>query len=362
MIWYYIASLFPFLLAVLAALGSEAFTYGGFVFMAIGVAGLDVCLPKRAEAETSHYSGLTLSILLSLAHVALFFLSIYAIAGLSGLAPGARLALMIMVIVIFGQISNSNAHELIHNTSLVPRFLGILVYCTLLFGHHATAHLAIHHRYVATALDPNSPAPGQSLYAFLRQAWIGSFLRGLQVERARLVQNGLPAASWRNPYWLYIALSAGGLGVSFAIGGGLGVSIHGAIAFFAIMQLLTSDYVQHYGLRRQRLPDGRYEPVAAHHSWNAPKAVSRRMMLNAPLHSEHHMRPKTAFPALSRPSAPLGPMLPHSLSVMATIAVFPRLWRRVMAREIGRLPPLKEPHSGTVANHDKRQPVQTAAE
>ena len=91
-----------------------------------------------------------------------------------------------------------------------------------------------------------------------------------------------------------------------------------------------SDYVQHYGLSRTKGPDGRFEPVAARHSWNAPHWFSSALMLNAPRHSDHHARPARPFPQLTLPDG--APTLPRSLPVMACVALYPRLWRRVMDR------------------------------
>ncbi len=52
-------------------------------------------------------------------------------------------------------------------------------------------------------------------------------------------------------------------------------------------------------------------------------------MLNAPRHSDHHAH----RPGLSRlllPPAAEAPRLPRSLPVMACVALWPGLWRRVM--------------------------------
>jgi alkane 1-monooxygenase len=91
---------------------------------------------------------------------------------------------------------------------------------------------------------------------------------------------------------------------------------------------MLSDYVQHYGLSRRIMADGKPEPVGSRHSWNAPHLMSSALMLNAPRHSDHHANPARPFPALRLEDNM--PMLPRSLPVMACVALFPRLWRRVM--------------------------------
>lgn len=53
-------------------------------------------------------------------------------------------------------------------------------------------------------------------------------------------------------------------------------------------------------------------------------------MLAAPRHSDHHAHPTKPYPALKMHAADVAPNLPYSLPVMATIALYPRLWRQVM--------------------------------
>jgi len=59
------------------------------------------------------------------------------------------------------------------------------------------------------------------------------------------------------------------------------------------------------------------------------------MMLNAPHHSDHHMRPARAFPALEVTPDSM-PILPRSLPVMAALALVPPIWRHVMDRRVAR--------------------------
>lgn len=114
------------------------------------------------------------------------------------------------------------------------------------------------------------------------------------------------------------------------IGGLSGLLWFLALAGLAQFQLFMSDYVQHYGLMRQKRPDGRYEPMGNSHSWNAPHWFSSALMLNAPRHSDHHAHPNRPYPAL-RINDDM-PMLPRSLPVMASLSLIPPLWRKVMDR------------------------------
>ncbi|NHX28373.1 alkane 1-monooxygenase, partial [Escherichia coli] len=154
------------------------------------------------------------------------------------------------------------------------------------------AHRLVHHRHVGTPADPNTPRPGEGFYRFLPRAWIGSFRAGLRAERA---------LGRRGRYATYIGGGLGLLALSYLAFGLAGVLAHLALAGHASAQLLLSDYVQHYGLSRPRLENGKHAPVTAAHSWNAPHRFSSHLMLNAPRHSDHHTHPARPYPALHLP-------------------------------------------------------------
>lgn len=264
-----------------------------------------------------------------------FLLLPVAVAGISGaawLGFWEGLAALLAFGLYFGQVSNSNAHELIHRSDKRLFNLGKWVLISLLYGHHVTAHLRIHHRFVATPEDPNSARLGESFYAFAPRAWIGAFQAGWEIENSISEMKGRRLPFWRHPYAEYVA---GALG--FAILSILAFGLSGLIAYlllasYAQVQLLLSDYVQHYGLRRRKLDDERREPVAPWHSWNAAHWLTGGLMLNAPRHSEHHIHPAKPYPELSLPAHMEGPRLPYSLPLMGAIALVPPLWRRLMDR------------------------------
>ena len=66
----------------------------------------------------------------------------------------------------------------------------------MLFGHHTSAHLLVHHPYVAPPKDPNSARFKESFYTFFKRV-------GLRVENTRLENRRLSSANLRNPYWEY---------------------------------------------------------------------------------------------------------------------------------------------------------------
>ena len=319
----------PLALAMLGAGG----LLPGAVWLALGwMTGLAVLADRLIRRETAALPEAAaaagadmLSVALGLGHFVLLALVVPALAGGSGLGWGERAGLFFAAGLWFGQVSNSNAHELIHRRARGLFWLGAAIYASLLFGHHASAHRKIHHRFVATDRDPNSARPGESFYHFAPRAWWGSFLAGWRAERA---------AHGPNPYPAYLGAALASLIGAFWLAGAGGIAALVALAAYAQTQLLLSDYVQHYGLRRAMAPDGRAEPLTEAHSWNAPHWFTSLLMLHAPRHSDHHAHPGRPYPALRLPPPGAAPRLPHSLPVMAVIALFPGLWRRVMRREL----------------------------
>lgn len=285
----------------------------------------------KADDATEFPATDPLLIAIAVGHLALLPLAIHAIAGESGLSASARAMVFAGTGLWFGQVANPAAHELIHRGRRGLFGLGVLIYSTLLFGHHASAHRLVHHRHAASALDPSSARAGEGFYAFALRAWIGSFREGFRAEnirRARNTRHGL------HPYWVYSAIAGASLAIAFWSAGAVGVLVFAGLALHAQSQLLLADYVQHYGLTRARLSDGKLEPVGARHSWNAAHWFTSGLMLNAPRHSDHHAHPARPYAALHLPLAQEAPRLPWSLPVACTIALAPPLWRRAMKRHL----------------------------
>ena len=61
------------------------------------------------------------------------------------------------------------------------------------------------------------------------------------------------------------------------------------------------------------------------------------MMLNAPRHADHHVHPARPYPELRLSPDGRAPLLPYSLPVMATLALVPPLWHKVMDKRLSRL-------------------------
>ena len=332
-----LASASPLALFGLGLWAGGPWAFAGLIYMAVLASLMDqlsgVFLGYAPEgAEFPAADGLLVA--LALGHLCALPLVVWGIAGDSGLGGWQRAALMLGAGLWFGQVSNPMAHELIHRGSKGLYGLGVAVYTSLLFGHHSSAHRLVHHRHAASAEDPNSARSGEGFYRFFFRAWCGSFAKGWAEENALRARS--VAGRGVHPYVVYIAGAALALTLAYQIAGGWGLMAWAGLALHAQVQLMLSDYVQHYGLTRARRPDGRLEPVSARHSWNAPHWFSSGMMLNAPRHSDHHAHPARPYPALRLPSADEAPRLPWPLPFACTLALVPPLWKRLIRKPLAR--------------------------
>jgi alkane 1-monooxygenase len=325
-----IASLTPAALLALACLTGGPWPLLALLSITVAVFFLD----RIAVADApSGATGRNLSFVQALAHFAVLPLGVWAIADATYLGLADRVMIYLALGLYCGQISNSNAHELIHASDRWARRLGTAMYVSVLHGHHVSAHLRVHHIHAATDTDPNSARAGTGFYSYAARVLGEEFMAGLRADTAHRARARVKRSALSHPYVAYISGGILCLAVAFLLADFAGVAVLLAIALYAQMQLLLSDYVQHYGLRRATRPDGRIEPIGPQHSWNAPNWYSAAMMLNAPRHSDHHIRPARPFPALELDAGTM-PILPRSLPVMAVLALVPPIWRRVMDRRV----------------------------
>lgn len=327
------ATLAPLPLLAMGAFFGGGWLWAALFYMTVLVVLIDQIMPGPAAnaPEGAEFPGSDRVLAaVGLSHLALLPLTVWAVAGGSGLSGLERALTFLAAGYWIGQVAHPAAHELIHRGNRWLFRLGVAVYTSLLYGHHSSAHRLVHHRHVATPDDPSSAPAGMGFWRFAPRAWIGSFRAGLAAEsalRARAARPGL------HPYAAYVAGAIASLALAAVLGGPWGVLAWLGLCAHAQLQLLLADYVQHYGLQRKRIDD-RYEPVGTRHSWNTPQWFSSALMLNAPRHSDHHAHPSRPYAALRLEDD--APMLPWPLPVACTLALSPRLWRRAMRGPLAR--------------------------
>jgi len=220
------------------------------------------------------------------------------------------------------------AHELIHKTTKLETWCGGLLLAMVSYAGFKVEHVRGHHVHVSTPMDASSARYDQSVYPFLKQAFVENFKNAWRLEAKRLHSRQLPALHWRNEliWWYSIsALLMIGLGLAF---GPLAALFFVLQSFFASAELEVVNYIEHYGLHRRKTPDGRYERVTPEHSWNSAHLVTNMFLFQLQRHSDHHAFPRRRYQMLRHFDN--SPQLPAGYATMVVLALIPPLWKRVM--------------------------------
>jgi len=241
-----------------------------------------------------------------------------------------KVALFMGVGLMSGTIGIVYAHELMHKSSRLERFLGDMLMGMALYGHYRSEHILVHHRFVGTPHDPVTAKYREHFWKFYPRVLIQSLLSSFRAERAMLARRERPVWHPSNPFWRYLGFAIGFLILAFLIGGWSGIALFMIAAGFAIFQLELVNYIEHYGLTRKHLGDGKYERQLPHHSWNSAHAATSALLINVTRHSDHHSRPDRHYPLLQTPTEDEAPHLPFGYAAMTTMALIPPLWMRYM--------------------------------
>ena len=219
-------------------------------------------------------------------------------------------------------------HELGHKNNRADRIAAQVANGLVGYGHFCIEHNVGHHVHVATPEDCASARMGESIYKFVRREIPGAFKRGWHHERERLAKQGHGPFTWHNPILLSWTLT---LAVGAALIAMFGwvllpfLIIHHVYAWYGLTQ---ANYVEHYGLLRQKMPNGRYEACKPHHSWNTNHIFSNLLTFHLQRHSDHHANALRPYQTL-RDFEEL-PRLPSGYPGSFGLAAFPSQWFKIM--------------------------------
>ncbi len=232
--------------------------------------------------------------------------------------------------VISGTIGINYSHELMHQKSKLERVLGDLLLASVLYSHFRSEHLRVHHLHVGTPRDPVTARYNEGFHRFFPRVLRECHVSAFRAEAAMLARRSLPWWHRSNPYWRYAALQSGMLALALIVGGWEGLALFLWQAFVAVWQLELVNYIEHYGLTRRHLGNGKYEHVLPRHSWNASHRASNWLLINLQRHSDHHYKPDRRFPLLQTYDTDQAPQLPYGYPMMTLAAMIPPLWKRIM--------------------------------
>jgi alkane 1-monooxygenase len=249
------------------------------------------------------------------------------VAGLIGLAFVAGMTAGLAI---------NTGHELGHKNSRLEKWLAKLVLAVPAYGHFTIEHNLGHHRNVSTPGDPASARMGESIYKFAKREIPGAFKEAWAIELDRLKRRDRPAWHPNNQILQsYLVTAVLNIGLVMAFGWVMipFLLLHHASAYW---QLTSANYIEHYGLLRQKDENGKYERCEPRHSWNSNHVFSNLVLFHLERHSDHHANPLRRYQALRHFND--APQLPNGYFGVYLLAYVPSLWFSVMDKRLLALP------------------------
>ena len=239
---------------------------------------------------------------------------------------------LIFTIGIVNGVGINTAHELGHKKENLERWLAKLTLAPVAYGHFFVEHNRGHHVRAATPEDPATSRMGETFWAFLPRTVIGSLRSAWELEAQRLEREGRSVWNWRNHNLQAWSMTVLLFGATTAWLGWAVLPFLVAQALFGLSLLEVVNYLEHYGLLRQKLADGRYERVQPPHSWNSNNTVTNLLLYQLQRHSDHHANPTRRYQSLRHFDE--SPQLPSGYATLIPLAYVPFFWFRVMDKRV----------------------------
>ncbi|CAJ1505199.1 alkane 1-monooxygenase [[Mycobacterium] kokjensenii] len=230
----------------------------------------------------------------------------------------------------------NTAHELGHKRESVERWLAKITLAQVCYGHFYVEHNRGHHVRVATPEDPASARFGESFWEFLPRSVIGGIRSAWHLEAQRIRRTG--RSPWNPRTWAdndvlnALAISVLFWGVLLAVFGVALIPYLLINALYGSSLLESVNYLEHYGLVRQKLDSGRYERCTPQHSWNSDHMVTNLFLYHLQRHSDHHANPTRRYQTLR--SFDDSPNLPAGYGALIGVTYFPPVWRKLMDHRV----------------------------
>ncbi len=238
--------------------------------------------------------------------------------------------LLAAILTIEGQAIFIVGHELIHRRNAWERYIGEFLLASGSYPHYATEHFYIHHAYAGTPMDVGSAPKGLGFWHYFPRELRKNLTEAWAMAQKRMARRNLSAWHYSNPFWRYGIETAAWYAFIYAIGGWLFLPVYMILCLGTVFSMKVSNYIQHYGLRRIRLPNGRFEKVLPRHAWSANDKFDKWMFFNFQRHADHHVVAGRSYPLLQHYSGDASPQMPGNHAAMFHLALRPKRWFETM--------------------------------
>ena len=237
--------------------------------------------------------------------------------------------------MLCGSFGINVAHELGHRVNAFEQFLAKSLLLTSLYMHFFIEHNKGHHKNVATPEDPSSARFNEPVYTFYFRTILFSYLSAWKIANGEMKKKGYAVLSWRNEMWQAHIIQFLFLALIFYQFGWLVTVYFLCAATLGILLLETVNYIEHYGLQRKKLAEGKYERAMPVHSWNSNHVLGRIMLFELSRHSDHHYLASRKYHLLQHHDE--APQLPTGYPGSMILALLPPAWFYVMNKKLMKL-------------------------
>lgn len=226
-------------------------------------------------------------------------------------------------------------HELGHRVNIFEQFLAKALLLTSLYMHFFIEHNKGHHKRVATPEDPSSARYGEWIFAFYFRSVIFSYFSAWQIANNDVRKKRKPVVSFHNEMIQFHLIEIVFVSIIFFVFGWLTTLYFFAAAVIGFLLLETVNYIEHYGLQRKNIGDGKYERAMPAHSWNSDHVIGRLFLFELSRHSDHHYLASRKYQILRHHED--SPQMPTGYPGMMLLALIPPVWFSIMNKRIKKL-------------------------
>ncbi len=230
--------------------------------------------------------------------------------------------------LLLGSVGINVAHELGHKPEWYKNTMAKALLLPCFYMHFYIEHNQGHHKHVGTDLDPASAKKDENLYFFWMRSMVGSYLSAWKIEIRNCKRKDASAYGLGNELVVFTLIQSAFLVSLFLTVGVYLTFLFLISSLFSVLLLETINYIEHYGLRREKLPNGRYERVRPCHSWNSNHELGRIILYVLTRHSDHHYQSDKKYQLLDHHDE--AKQLPYGYPASMVLSLFPPLWYKLM--------------------------------
>ena len=230
--------------------------------------------------------------------------------------------------IIIGTIGINVGHELGHRSKVFEQFLAKMLLLPALYQHFFIEHNLGHHKNVATEKDPATSKLNEPIYFFWVRSVVGGYLNAWKLDNEQRRKLSVPFFSIHNQMLIfslcsmaYISLIAAWFGMEVLLW-----SIGASIIGFLLLE--SVNYIEHYGLKRKIVGNGKFEPVLPSHSWNSNHEIGRIFLYELTRHADHHYKSTRKYQVLRHFDE--SPQLPFGYPASILLSLIPPFWFKMM--------------------------------